>query len=66
MDRLESVAPSERQAQLVEATCWECGKRFQCFEYVVCCTGTTFHVCEACEERLRGRDDAACPTDAAP
>ena len=65
MDRVDSAAPPERQPELVEAVCWECGAHRPCFEYVVCCTGTTFHVCQACEEQVRSRDDPACPIDPA-
>ena len=62
MDTLESAAPPSRQPDKVEAVCWECGERRTCFEYVVCCTGTTFHVCDDCERKIQDRDEpSACP-----
>jgi hypothetical protein len=65
MDSFESASPPTRGPEMVEAVCWECGDRRTCFEYVVCCTGTTFHVCQACEDRVRAEDDApACPNPA--
>ena len=69
-ERLETTdfgPPPTRQPELVEAVCWECGATGKCFEYIVCCTGTTFHVCEACEDRVRAdAGDAACPQPPSP
>lgn len=45
-------ALSVRNGERVEATCWECGEQASCIEYIVCCTGTMFHVCPDCLEKL--------------
>ncbi len=62
MDNFEQATPAERQEQLVDAVCWECGAKAICAEFIVCCTGTLFHVCAACEAKV----DADVPAVAAP
>lgn len=51
---LSELLPAERQPTIMEAVCWECGERTMCAEYVVCCTGTMFHICPACEAKACG------------
>ena len=60
MDSLENAQPAERQNTTTEATCWECGKKTMCIEYIVCCTGTLFHICPDCEEVVQHGDDNQC------
>jgi hypothetical protein len=62
---MERTTPAERQETVVDAVCWECGERKECYEYIVCCTGTLFHLCAACEERVQadGASPEACPAD---
>jgi hypothetical protein len=52
MDNLEASNPPQKQEEMVQAQCWECGEHKICYEYIVCCTGTRFHTCKDCEERL--------------
>ena len=59
MDTFEEAAPAVRSAQMTEAVCWECGRRLFCHEYIVCCTGTLFHICPECEEKTNSQDDAS-------
>jgi hypothetical protein len=40
----------------VYAVCWECGAERLCVEYVVCCTGTMFHVCPECLAKLENQE----------
>ena len=63
MSAFEDTNPAERQPEVVEAVCWECGERKECHEYVVCCTGTLFHLCDACEEKVREKPEV-CETPA--
>lgn len=59
MDNAEAAAGAQRQSdERTDAVCWECGENTPCYEYVVCCTGTLFHLCPACEERIQNGDDA--------
>lgn len=67
MDTFENSVPAERQPTMRVGVCWECGAEILCHEYVVCCTGTVFHICPACEEKVRadeGTDAAPEPADA--
>lgn len=61
MDTLEGASPAERQATMTMAVCWECGAERSCHEYIVCCTGTVFHVCPECEDRIDARDEPEAP-----
>lgn len=49
MEQWEGASPAVRSAAMCKAVCWECGQDLECFEYIVCCTGTLFHICPACE-----------------
>jgi len=40
---------------MVLAPCWECGETTLCFEHLVCCTGTRFHTCPECREKIEGK-----------
>lgn len=55
MDTLENASPAEKQPNMRVGTCWECGEVLPCHEYVVCCTGTVFHVCPACENKVNDK-----------
>lgn len=57
MDSFESAAPAQKQTTMRQAVCWDCGLETECFEYVVCCTGTLFHLCPACEAKGDEEDD---------
>ena len=59
MEQWEQASNAARQEGLKKAVCWECGQDLECIEYVVCCTGTMFHICPACEEKVNARDAAA-------
>ena len=56
MDNLEAATPPQKQPELVETQCWECGEEKLCYEYLVCCTGMRFHTCPACEDRIRAEE----------
>ena len=58
MEQWEQATPAERQGESKTAICWECGENKDCHEYIVCCTGTIFHVCPACEAKVK--DDEIC------
>ncbi|QDU60802.1 hypothetical protein Pan216_16540 [Planctomycetes bacterium Pan216] len=58
MDTLEGASPAQPSGRTENAVCWECGERLVCNEYVVCCTGTLFHVCPECEAKLNGSDES--------
>lgn len=58
MDTFEGAVGAERQPNQKVGTCWECGKELLCTEYIVCCTGTVFHICPECEAKVHG-DEAA-------
>lgn len=63
MTAFEHAAPAEKSGQMVEAVCWECGAKVLCNEFIVCCTGTMFHICPDCEAKVEHSDDLpACPT----
>lgn len=66
MDNLEGATPAERQPTLRTAVCWECGEEKRCSEFVVCCTGTVFHVCAECEANLEEADVEETPPAARP
>lgn len=57
MDNFEQGTLPQKQKDLVEATCWDCGTEKLCFEFIVCCTGTRFHTCPECERRIKESDD---------
>ena len=63
MEQWEAASSAARQPGETEAICWECGEKTTCFEYIVCCTGTVFHLCPACETRVQAKESAAetCP-----
>lgn len=52
MDTFENATLAEPQKELVLAKCWECGITKLCIEYIVCCTGTHFHACLDCKEKI--------------
>lgn len=52
MEQWEQATPAQQQSEMRMAVCWECGKTLECFEYIVCCTGTIFHVCPDCQEKV--------------
>lgn len=52
MDTFENATLAEPQKELVLAKCWECGETTLCIEYLVCCTGTRFHACHDCKEKI--------------
>lgn len=56
MEQWEQATPAEMQSEMRVATCWECGQELECFEYIVCCTGTVFHVCPICREKAQEAD----------
>jgi hypothetical protein len=56
MDTFESATPPQKQPELVKARCWECGEEKMCVEYIVCCTGTRFHNCLECEEKINNEN----------
>ncbi|MGL4465664.1 MAG: hypothetical protein ACRDD1_04485 [Planctomycetia bacterium] len=58
MDTFEEASPAQKSAGLHDAVCWECGENKLCYEYVVCCTGTMFHVCPDCEESKMEEEEA--------
>ncbi|MFO0944443.1 MAG: hypothetical protein U1D30_00625 [Planctomycetota bacterium] len=58
MDTFENASPAEKQPNMRQGTCWECGEELLCNEYVVCCTGTVFHVCPDCENKVQEKDSA--------
>lgn len=62
MDTLESAAGATKNGNQVNAVCWECGEMTTCIEYIVCCTGTLFHICPACEAKVNDGDSCAAPT----
>lgn len=51
MEAFEHASPAEKSPNMIKAVCWQCGEELMCNEYVVCCTGTLFHICPACEEK---------------
>lgn len=59
MDTFEGAAGAKRQPNMKVGTCWECGEELLCTEYIVCCTGTVFHICPKCEQKVNesGADD---------
>jgi hypothetical protein len=57
MDNFEQGTLPQKQKDLVEAVCWDCGTKKLCFEFIVCCTGTRFHTCRECERRIKESDD---------
>lgn len=59
MDHVESANAAVKSPGLASAICWECGENRECYEYVVCCTGTLFHICPICEDRVNRRDQSA-------
>jgi hypothetical protein len=52
MDTFENATPWQEQPQMVQAQCWECGEMKLCFEHLVCCTGTHFHTCPGCRQKI--------------
>lgn len=52
MDTFENASPPQEQPEMVQAQCWECGTVTLCHEHLVCCTGTRFHTCPACRQRI--------------
>ena len=59
MDTFEEATPAAKSGMMGEAVCWECGEKRQCYEYVVCCTGTLFHICPECEEKTNEKPSCA-------
>lgn len=69
MDTFEGATPAERQGSVAVGVCWECGREVLCQEYVVCCTGTIFHICPDCEARVNqvaGEDSGTTPAASLP
>ena len=58
MATIDDVAGAERQPNTTTAVCWECGEKVECIEYIVCCTGTVFHICPACEQKAHEQPPA--------
>jgi hypothetical protein len=56
MAAIDDVAGAERQPTTTQAVCRECGEKLECIEYIVCCTGTVFHICPACERKAQEED----------
>ena len=52
MDTFENATLAEPQAEAVKAQCWECGEVKICIEFITCCTGTRFHTCFECKEKI--------------
>lgn len=52
MDTFENATPPQEQPELILAQCWECGESKICYEHIVCCTGTRFHTCLECREKI--------------
>jgi hypothetical protein len=57
VDEFDGAVKAEPSGTMVTAVCWECGQELLCREYVVCCTGTVFHICPDCEARLDSNDE---------
>lgn len=57
MDQFENSAPAQKSPNMQKAVCWECGRELMCHEYIVCCTGTMFHICPECEEKTNAEDE---------
>lgn len=55
MDTFENASPPQEQPDMVIAQCWECGTVALCYEHLVCCTGTRFHTCPGCRQRIEQR-----------
>lgn len=53
MDTFENSALADEDNVLEEATCWECWQQKECVRYTVCCTGTIFHICKECQEKVK-------------
>lgn len=64
MDTFEEATPALKCETMTDAVCWECGNRLVCHEYVVCCTGTLFHICPDCEAKVRGEESRVPATTA--
>lgn len=61
MDSCSDTAAAEKSPNMTEGVCWECGKHLLCNEYIVCCTGTIFHICPECEAKVNERDSSSEP-----
>ncbi|MFM7150398.1 MAG: hypothetical protein ACKO23_11190 [Gemmataceae bacterium] len=57
MDKFENACPPQEQDEMVMAACWECGETKLCFEQIVCCTGTRFHTCPPCRQKIAESQD---------
>ncbi len=57
MDNFENGTLAQEQPDMVLAQCWECGATKQCYEHLVCCTGTRIHTCPECREEIENRAD---------
>lgn len=65
MDDLQTN-PAEKSTRMQTAVCWQCGEELLCFEYVVCCTGTLFHICPQCEEKMQAENETEETAESAP
>lgn len=52
MDTFENATFAQEQEELVFNICWECGEKKMCLEHIVCCTGTKFHTCLDCKNKI--------------
>jgi len=52
MDTFEGSTPPTEQEEKVVSECWECGEKKSCFEWIVCCTGTHFYICDECRKKI--------------
>ena len=55
MDNFENASPPQIMEEKINAKCWECEQILLCNEFVVCCTGTMFHYCDTCLDKLRDK-----------
>ena len=52
MDTFENATPPTEQEEKIVSKCWECEEEKLCFEFIVCCTGTHFYVCDECRKEI--------------
>jgi len=52
MDTYENATPPTEQEEKIVSKCWECEEEKLCFEFIVCCTGTHFYVCDECRKEI--------------